>query len=229
MFILSQIVLDKVTKCEKNKIPTYSVAVGLFIYGVIYVALMALKHPLLKTFNKFSIYIIAVDLLLSTVYHIKQNKLKKKNIDQAQLQSECFSDEISESSIETDSIVDDNDTEQLAELELEQEPEREPLKSSIQEITEQIPEDTVEIDSNINVMKQSDIVNDNEVNSLSVQCSEQANNIMNEFRTPQDITSQLSSLSTEKILEQIQKHEIQTPPTKKRKVRQTKKANLTVL
>ena len=73
MFILSQYILKQVKICNTNDITTYSIAIGLIIYTSIYLYLLFYNDEYLSIFNKFIIYIIAIDLLLSTFYYINDN------------------------------------------------------------------------------------------------------------------------------------------------------------
>lgn len=73
MFILSQYILKQVNICNMNDITTYSIAIGLIIYTSIYLYLLFYNDEYLSIFNKFIIYIIAIDLLLSTFYYLNND------------------------------------------------------------------------------------------------------------------------------------------------------------
>jgi hypothetical protein len=70
MFILSQYILKHLNICNFTDITTYSIAIGLIIYTSIYLYLLFYNNELLSIFNKFIIYIISIDLLLSTFYYL---------------------------------------------------------------------------------------------------------------------------------------------------------------
>jgi hypothetical protein len=53
-----------------NKISTYSIISGLAVYASLYLYILFYKNDYLGIFNKFIIYIITADLLISTMYHI---------------------------------------------------------------------------------------------------------------------------------------------------------------
>lgn len=77
MFILSQYILKQVNICNMNDITTYSIAIGLIIYTSIYLYLLFYNDEYLSIFNKFIIYIIAIDLLLSTFYYLNNDSNAK--------------------------------------------------------------------------------------------------------------------------------------------------------
>ena len=68
-----------------NDITTYSIAIGLIIYTSIYLYLLFYNGEYLSIFNKFIIYIIAIDLLLSTFYYLNNdsNKPEYNTIEQS--------------------------------------------------------------------------------------------------------------------------------------------------
>jgi hypothetical protein len=68
-----------------NDITTYSIAIGLIIYTSIYLYLLFYNDEYLSIFNKFIIYIIAIDLLLSTFYYLNNdsNKTEYNTIEQS--------------------------------------------------------------------------------------------------------------------------------------------------
>lgn len=68
MFIVSQIVLDKSKLCNIKNISTYAIITGLIVYASIYLYLLFYQNDYLMLFNKFIIYIVGIDLLLSTFY-----------------------------------------------------------------------------------------------------------------------------------------------------------------
>jgi hypothetical protein len=74
MFIISQISLDKLHICEHENISTYSIVIGLVIYGAIYLYFLFYNSEYINLFNKFVIYIVGIDLLLSTFYHLNTSK-----------------------------------------------------------------------------------------------------------------------------------------------------------
>lgn len=73
MFILSQILLKQINICNNNSVTTYSIAIGLIIYTSIYLYLLFYNDEYLSVFNKFIIYIIGIDLLLSAFYYINSD------------------------------------------------------------------------------------------------------------------------------------------------------------
>lgn len=82
MFILSQYILKHIKVCNFTDITTYSIAIGLIIYTSIYLYLLFYNNELLSIFNKFIIYIISIDLLLSTFYYLNnENQYICENIN----------------------------------------------------------------------------------------------------------------------------------------------------
>lgn len=74
MFILSQYILKNIKICNFTDITSYSIAIGLIIYTSIYLYLLFNNNELLSIFNKFIIYIISIDLLLSSFYYLNSEK-----------------------------------------------------------------------------------------------------------------------------------------------------------
>ena len=94
MFIVSQYILYK-----SNVIPdvvtvsTYSVVIGLIVYASVYVYFLMYNRELLPFFNKIIIYIIGIDLLLSTIYYYSIQSSKpnpESNLLINEINSETF-------------------------------------------------------------------------------------------------------------------------------------------
>jgi len=91
MFLVANFALKK-SSFEKNKnIQTYSIAIGIVFYAAIYMYLLFSKSEFLTVFNRFIIYIIGVDLLLSALFFSKKtpdivihdiSKLSNSQLDQ---------------------------------------------------------------------------------------------------------------------------------------------------
>lgn len=82
MFIVSQFLLQKLNMCTYSSLPSYSIVVGLIIYASIYLYLLYYKQETIVIFNKFIIYIIGVDLLLSIFFYFKNcNTMLESNDD----------------------------------------------------------------------------------------------------------------------------------------------------
>lgn len=69
MFVLSQYLLNASGMCKTQQILSYSIALGLILYSSIYLYLLFYNNEYLSIFNKFIIYIVVVDLLLSAFYY----------------------------------------------------------------------------------------------------------------------------------------------------------------
>ena len=75
MFVISQYLLNLSGTCKNiNQISTYSIITGLILYASIYLYLLFYNNEYLNIFNKFIIYIIVIDLLLSTFYYFNIQK-----------------------------------------------------------------------------------------------------------------------------------------------------------
>lgn len=83
MFVISQFLLKTSKTCSNiNQVSTYSIAIGLILYASIYLYLLFYNDAYLGIFNKFIIYVIIVDLLLSTFYYFNiQDTFKNKSSD----------------------------------------------------------------------------------------------------------------------------------------------------
>ena len=139
MFIISQYLLNISGTCKNiNQISTYSIITGLILYASIYLYLLFYNDEYLSIFNKFLIYIIVVDLLLSTFYYFnlqKSFKYDTMNIEEYK-KSQNVSDFDVESLESVDmSLVDDEiseESEQQEELQ-EEELQEEELQEELQE------------------------------------------------------------------------------------------------
>jgi hypothetical protein len=82
MFVISQYLLNASGTCKNvNQVSTYSIVTGLVLYASIYLYLLFYNEEYLNIFNKFIIYIIIIDLLLSTFYYFSIQKESKRNAD----------------------------------------------------------------------------------------------------------------------------------------------------
>ena len=152
MFIISQFVLKRLNMCDHNSIPSYSIALGIVLYAGIYVYLLYNNSAVSYMFNKFLIYIVSIDLLLSTLYFYKSKPEKLDNIEYqpiAQYDLHNFNvhnddsdnDDVTEESgldnaNEVSEIVNENDAEVVTENEAE-----------IAHASEVVNEDELEIDT----------------------------------------------------------------------------------
>lgn len=71
MFIISQVVLRQLGICNVSSLPSYSIALGLVVYASLYLYLLFYNNDYIYVFNKFIIYIVGVDLLLSSFVYFK--------------------------------------------------------------------------------------------------------------------------------------------------------------
>jgi putative flippase GtrA len=102
MFIISQYLLNNLStftddvdrkqgrsKLENTSI--YAIGIGLVVYACIYLYFLFYNEEFLPIFNKFIIYILGIDLLLSSFYYSNnKNSLECNQIEN----SDNFSDDI---------------------------------------------------------------------------------------------------------------------------------------
>lgn len=117
MLVVSQYILNLSGMCTSQQITTYSIALGLILYGSVYLYILFYNDEYLNIFNKFIIYIVGVDLLLSAFYYYNlqssSDKLVKEN-EEDDLDSESEDDDPEYEESEDDDIdkEDDNETQQ---------------------------------------------------------------------------------------------------------------------
>jgi len=151
MFILSQCILHK---SNVSNVSTYSIALGLVLYSCIYLYVLFYNPESISIFNKFIIYIVGVDLLLSTFYYnmnrieseeIQSEKtpLLDKNVEETKSDSDDSSESIyddAESDAESDADdFDAEDFEDAEDIELEN------VKENVKEIVKEIVKDDLDI------------------------------------------------------------------------------------
>jgi hypothetical protein len=79
MFAISQVLLNTTGAFKNiNQISTYSIITGLVLYASIYLYLLFYNEEYVSIFNKFVIYIIMIDLLLSMFYYFNIKKSQNK-------------------------------------------------------------------------------------------------------------------------------------------------------
>jgi hypothetical protein len=102
--------------CNFDNISTYAIGSGVIIYAAIYLYLLFNNTEYLSLFNKFVIYIISIDLLLSTFFYFNTEKSHKQDL---QNQFDSYSDsnsddEESEFEIETEDNFDLGENEKVS-------------------------------------------------------------------------------------------------------------------
>ena len=158
MFIISQYLLHKSKLCNSDNISTYSIAVGLIIYSSIYLYLLYYNNDFIFIFNKFIIFIIGIDLLLSTFYHFNNENIQKlnnmnfeesfliENNNKIQEHLSISDDELTEDFDEDfdEEVVQDNESENFDE-EVVQDNESENLEEPIQDVpSEYLPTENIQ-------------------------------------------------------------------------------------
>lgn len=76
MFIITEILLNKFKKLNKEQLSTYTIIYGIIIYSLLYLYVLIYKNEYVSYVYTFSIYIILIDIFLSMLYNwqINQNK-----------------------------------------------------------------------------------------------------------------------------------------------------------
>lgn len=108
MFVLSQYMLNY-AGLPSNQMTTYSIVAGLILYGSIYLYILFYNNEYLSIFNKFIIYIIVLDLILSGCYYfsIKGYVPIKKFINHQNIENYIGNPEGTEGENSEDYIEDD--------------------------------------------------------------------------------------------------------------------------
>lgn len=154
MFLVAQLILKKLRVCKPDTIPIYSIVVGLVFYATIFLYLLYKESEYASFFNKFAIYIIGTDLLLSALVHYSTNTNTNTNSFNMQ-NNESDNDTASDDDDDGDGDIDDEiNSEGQGESEREELIENAvnidyvevipPIESSMSPIPEETPEDLVE-------------------------------------------------------------------------------------
>lgn len=142
MFILSQLALRKLNICDYASIPTYSVAIGLVIYACMYTYLLYYKPQIAYVFNKFVIYIIGIDLLLSSFVYVQgthQNQ-SQENMETKQ-NTALLNDESNTNNVQDEEVNEDN-TSQGFSSDLDIESTEESIEEDYEDKVEELGDET---------------------------------------------------------------------------------------
>ena len=182
MFIISQYLLYQTKMCNYDNITTYAIGSGVIIYAAIYLYLLFNNTEYLSLFNKFMIYIISIDLLLSTFFYFNKEKSHKQNLqNQFDINSDSNSDdEESEFEIETEDNFDfDENKEDSYNTNTNVEYETEYLEMKLDnncQVTNETTNEVNEITNEVNEITNEVNEITNEVNEITIEKS----NIENE-------------------------------------------------
>lgn len=127
MFVISQFILHKSKLCNFDNISTYAIASGLVVYVSIYLYLLFYNNEYLSLFNKFIIYIIGIDLLLSTFYFFNTSKTNESStlnsissqVNEIIQNNDNFQKPENMINIDSDSDIDADDQDQDSDFEVE--------------------------------------------------------------------------------------------------------------
>lgn len=103
MFIISQYFLSKSSVCYPSSVQIYSIALGIILYAAFYMYIMFYNNQYLGIFNKYIIYIVGADLLLSSVYFKAEDQSVNEYNGLHQDQSDEFADDTDDSSLSSSS------------------------------------------------------------------------------------------------------------------------------
>jgi hypothetical protein len=125
MFVVSQYLLNVSGICKTQQNLTYSIALGLIIYSSIYLYLLFYNGEYISIFNKFIIYIVIIDLLLSAFYYFglqdKQDKEEyinlNKNSGKSSKLNEVNDSDDSDNSYDSENSNDSDNSNDLDDLE----------------------------------------------------------------------------------------------------------------
>lgn len=114
MFSVSQVLIEKFRLTGEDNIVTYSIVIGISLYAGIYAYLLFKQPELLPMFNKFILFVVGIDCLISTILYIRQNH---KNVldNPVELQAFNIEDEDNSEGNEADYEDDDEDDDELDE------------------------------------------------------------------------------------------------------------------
>lgn len=145
MFIVSQYILRLMNVKSINKEITYSIILGLIFYTSLYLYILYYKEDFLNIFNKFIVYIVIGDLMLTTLY-IYLSKNSKNQSSKLLNDLDTFEKENSKLEINSDDSEEledelEDDLEDLDELEddLEEDDELDELEDE-EELDEKLEE-----------------------------------------------------------------------------------------
>ncbi len=94
MFVISQYLLNTSGICKNTQqISTYSIALGLILYSAVYLYILFYNEEYLNIFNKFIIYLVVIDLLLSAFYYFNIQKQDTLMLDNETENEESCDDE----------------------------------------------------------------------------------------------------------------------------------------
>lgn len=94
MFIISQYLLNNLTSNKLETTSIYAIGIGLVVYACIYLYFLFYNEEFVSIFNKFIIYIIGIDLLLSSFYYANN----KNSLEHNQIENDdnCSDDTVSD-------------------------------------------------------------------------------------------------------------------------------------
>ncbi len=126
MFLLSNFMLKQTGSIKSSSaIATYSIAIGLVIYAALYLYVLFYHQEKLAMFNTILIYVVSIDLLLSSAVYNKEmtDKSESESESESEMESNLNVDTDNELLSEEDELVasdestDNEDEEEEIEIE----------------------------------------------------------------------------------------------------------------
>lgn len=149
MIFISHYLLKNFSSYTEVNIQTYSIVIGLLIYASTYLYLLFNHYDYISLFNKFLIYVVGVDLLLSTFMSKKTSSYETLEHCDEHFSSKSDSDKLSNYS-DTDYSLDNSDLSsefekesseaEVAEEDVEIEVEEE-VEGDIEKVQEEVQEE----------------------------------------------------------------------------------------
>lgn len=222
MFLASQFLLKRSQVCKKSSVPSYSIALGLVLYGAIYLYLLFSHQEWVSVFNKFVIYIVGIDLLLSAFFHFnsQQQSVKGLVIEDTGLNNRALRSLLNtEGEMDIDGFVQHHDTEQ-SDTEQSEHTEQSEIMSRADTEVEDDNEDVSESEMGIidSEDEHKDCEHKSEMNVEDVENSHQQ--LPHDVDVVENFNQQL--LHDVDSVDNVSEHELTVPKEKKRRGRPPK-------
>jgi hypothetical protein len=172
-FLISQYVLNSsgIFGLSSKETPVYSIALGLVLYGGIYLYILFYNNEYLTVYNKFVVYIVILDCLLSAFYY-----LSNKNKEETDLN---YDEDYKLEDFNLSEIDEDNEEEDLeVETEVEGDEESEEAKDFINNLIKQAKQNQITLtqsEENIQNPTEVEIKNQIDEEDLQIEPIEEVN------------------------------------------------------
>jgi hypothetical protein len=157
MFSVSQVLLEKFKLTGTDNVVTYSIVIGISLYAGIYAYLLFKQPELLPMFNKFILFVVGIDCLISTILYIRQNhknvldnpvELQAFNIEDEDEDFNVYEDDSDGNEVDYEDDEDDeeDETDELDEEEEINEDEDIEINEDHDEIEDHVDEELIDND-----------------------------------------------------------------------------------